>query len=394
MIEPPPSAKQPIRRANRPPGREAAWGLNGEARNNRAAQVASDLQQILSFASRELDRQTRVALSDQPIDNAAHHPIERPRKAADVHRDADIPAPAPIAQARRLHSIPGPPISNWRDGLLSNGPWLVSATLSGLIAVEFARAAMTLFGGTPPPSPLPAVALNTRALERPGVDVRSIVAAQLFGILAAEPSSQDPGGAPRTASNLLLAGTLATENPKSGLAIIVSDTAPAEVYEVGASVGGASLHSVYRDRVILSRNGRLETLVLPKLSLKGRPAAPPDSPPRMAESSEPGGVDTGKALTAADLLRTAASVGPDGRLLGFRVFPNGNHVPSFVKSGLRGGDLLVAVNGTSMQDQDRQTGKEILEGLNAPGTVTVTVEHNGERRDVTLYAPEDSSPSE
>jgi len=381
MIEPPPSAKQPIRRANRPPGRDASWGLKGDARNNRAAQLANDLQQILSFASRELNRQTRVA------DKPAYSPVESPRKAAVVQRHPEIPA-------QRSHSMPAQQLAAWREGLLRNGPWLVSATLSGLIAVEFARASMTLLGGTPPPAPLPAVATNARALERPGVDVRSIVAAQLFGVFAADASSQDPSGAPRTAANLLLAGTLATENPKTGLAIIVSDTAPAEVYEVGASVGGASLHSVYRDRVILSRNGRLETLVLPKLSLKGRTAAPADSPPRMAESNQPAGLDTGKALTAADLVRTSASVGPDGRLLGFRVFPNGNHVPSFVKSGLRGGDLLVAVNGTSMQDQDRQTGKEILEGLSASGTVTVTIEHNGERRDVTLYAPEDSAPSD
>jgi type II secretory pathway component PulC len=81
-------------------------------------------------------------------------------------------------------------------------------------------------------------------------------------------------------------------------------------------------------------------------------------------------------------------------LRGFRVFPNGNRVASFDKSGLRGGDLLVAVNGASMLDLDRQTGKEILNGLSTPGTVTVTIERNGERRDVTLNALEDASPAE
>jgi general secretion pathway protein C len=389
MIEPPPSAKQPIRRGNRLPGREAQWTVNGDARNNRAAQLANDLQQILSFASRELNRQTRAALSDQSIEPPAHGPIESLVKA-DVRRETQPPE----MQTRRFRSMPVPRIGVWRDGLLRNGPWLVSATLSGLIAVEFARASMTLFGGTPPPAPLPAAAMNARALERPVIDVRSIVAAQLFGVFAADPSSQDPSGSPRTAANLLLAGTLATENPKTGLAIIISDTGPAEVYQVGASVGGASLQSVYRDRVILSRNGRLETLVLPKLSLKGKSATPPGPPSRMAESNEPDGLDAGKALTAADLLRTSASVGPDGRLRGFRVFPNGNRVASFDKSGLRGGDLLVAVNGASMLDLDRQTGKEILNGLSTPGTVTVTIERNGERRDVTLNALEDASPAE
>jgi type II secretory pathway component PulC len=43
---------------------------------------------------------------------------------------------------------------------------------------------------------------------------------------------------PESAANLVLAGTIATSDPKRGVAII-SDGGPAKVYSVGDNVGGA-----------------------------------------------------------------------------------------------------------------------------------------------------------
>jgi len=71
----------------------------------------------------------------------------------------------------------------------------------------------------------------------------------------------------------VLAGTIATEDPKRGVAII-SDGGPAKVYSVGDNVGGATLHSVYLDHVILDRGGVLETLLLPRLLGPGMNAPP------------------------------------------------------------------------------------------------------------------------
>jgi general secretion pathway protein C len=397
MIEPPQSATQPSLRGNRLPDRDADWGLNGDARINRAARLAIDLQQILAFADREYSRPDEPRPKDAKSNNAerrSDRPVESPL-AAEVHRRIENALDS--IQLESTHPeetpIPFPHMAAWRQGLVRRGPWLVSAALCALIAIDLARASMTLFFGGLPRAALPTDAIVTRAPARPAVDVRSIVAAQLFGVFAADPGSQDPSGTPQVADHLLLAGTLATENPKTGLAII-SDTGPAEVYKVGASVGSASLQSVYRDRVILSRNGRLETLALPKpSSSKGKPAAAAPAAPYIAESDDPANVDAGKGRTAADIMRTSATLRPDGKLRGFRIYPNGNRT-AFDKSGLRGGDLLVAVNGTSLQDQDRKTGQEMLNTMAASGTATLTIERNGERRDVTVYAPDDSSPSD
>jgi type II secretory pathway component PulC len=110
-------------------------------------------------------------------------------------------------------------------------------------------------------------------------------------------------------AHLLLAGTLATENPNTGLAII-RDTGPAAVYEVGASVGGAYLQSVYRDRVILSRDGRLETLALPKQSVgKGKPAAAAAAVPAAPDVMR--GKLNRKAFDSSGLRRDVTAYAPD-----------------------------------------------------------------------------------
>jgi hypothetical protein len=53
--------------------------------------------------------------------------------------------------------------------------------------------------------------------------------------------------------------------PRLGYAIIGESSAAAKVYAVGKTItGGTKLHSVYPDRAILDRGGKLEALLLPK----------------------------------------------------------------------------------------------------------------------------------
>jgi general secretion pathway protein C len=268
-----------------------------------------------------------------------------------------------------------------------NPPLLVSLVLGVLIIVELGRASVLLVGGHQARAGEPTPVHNAAAPQRPSVDVNDILAAHLFGVFVEDTNTQDPARARPTTANLSLAGTIATDDPKHGLAII-GDAGPARVYKVGDSVGGASLHSVYLDHVILNRSGRLESLVLPRLLLakggsvdRGAPAS------STAESSEPESAEAPKSPTTADVMRTGFSTGPDGKLRGFRVFPSGDRA-AFDKSGLRAGDLVVAVNGTSLQDQDRRAAGNILNTLNASGQATVTIERNGQRRDVTITAPQ------
>src|SRR6202044_2000637 len=161
----------------------------------------------------------------------------------------------------------------WLSRLQGDGPRLLSWVLAVLIAVELARIAISLLSGGPVKSPQPVLTTPVPLTRHAGVDVQSVISAHLFGVATIDPSTQDPDNAPQSTANLVLAGTIATQDPKRGVAII-SDGGPSKVYSVGDNVGGASLHSVYLDHVILDRGGALESLILPRLmgpGMHGRP---------------------------------------------------------------------------------------------------------------------------
>lgn len=268
----------------------------------------------------------------------------------------------------------------------SYAPLVVSLILGILIAADLTRASRLLLSAAPAMAQAPSLVRSGRPSQRAAFDVHDIVAAHLFGE-AADPSNQDPASAPQTTANLLLAGTLAAENPRHGIAIISID-GRSTLYRVGETVADGELHSVYRDRVVLRRRGIFESLVFPKLRL----AKPSDGTPVTAAASSAGPAPragptaqaAGAKPNAGDEVRGAASASPDGKLRGFRIFPNGNP-KVFADSGVHPGDLVVAVNGASMEGQDRKTGQEIFDSLKTASQATLTVvDRAGARRDVTL----------
>src|SRR4029077_8593305 len=160
----------------------------------------------------------------------------------------------------------------WLSRLQGNGPKLASLGLAALIGVELVRVMVSTFGGGPVRSPQPVMANTAARAPRAGFDAQSLASAHLFGAAPVD-SGQDPNNIPESAANLVLAGTIATSDPKRAVAII-SDGGPAKVYSVGDNVGGASLLPVYLDRVILDRGGALETLPLPRMLGPGVHAPP------------------------------------------------------------------------------------------------------------------------
>jgi type II secretory pathway component PulC len=64
----------------------------------------------------------------------------------------------------------------------------------------------------------------------------------------------------------------------------------------------------------------------------------------------------------------------------------GNAQP-FEASGLHSGDLVVAINGTSLENQDRGTGQAMFNSIKSSSQTTLTVERNGVRQIVTVNAP-------
>jgi general secretion pathway protein C len=274
----------------------------------------------------------------------------------------------------------------WLSRLQGNGPRLVSLGLAVLIAVELARIAISLLSGGPVKSPQPVLASVAPRAQHPGLDIQNVVSAHLFGIAAPDPSTQDPANAPQSTANLVLAGTIATQDPKRGVAII-SDGGPAKVYSVGDNVGGATLHSVYLDHVILDRGGALETLLLPRLLGPGM-NGPPVVRRSGADPRTVAAVDNIRRLVQQDpsildqVMRTVPSYdNAAGRLRGFRAYPGRNR-QIFNKLGLKPGDLVTAINGTALDDPQRS--QEVFNTIQTSDHVTVTVERGGQKQDITL----------
>ena len=279
----------------------------------------------------------------------------------------------------------GTPTNEWLSRLQGNGPNLVSLVLAALIAVELARIAVSFLSG-PVKSPQPLIASTAQTRQHPAVDIQSVVSAHLFGIAKADPSTQDPANAPLSSANLVLAGTIATEDPKHGIAII-SDGGPSKVYSVGQNVNGATLHSVYLDHVILDRGGTLETLLLPR-QLAGDRNRP--SPVRRigADPRTAAAVDNIRRMVQQDpglldqVMRTVPSYdNAAGKLRGFRAYPGRNRA-IFNKLGLKPGDLVTAINGQALDDPQRS--QEVFNTIQTSDHVTVTLERGGQKQDITL----------
>ncbi|MBX5460260.1 MAG: type II secretion system protein GspC [Steroidobacteraceae bacterium] len=279
-----------------------------------------------------------------------------------------------------LENLPAP--QRWREIVLVHGPRIATWVLALALGVQAALIVTDLTGGNaanPAASSAPAAPPPPPA---PRVNVAAIANSGLFG--AAKPAAvANAADAPRTSIPLVLTGIIAANDPRQGLAILGENAASTKVYAVGDTVpGGVKLHSVLNDKVILDRNGTLESLTLPRQST-GAPAAPPpvarlptESPVvdrmRQLVSSQPG--------ILSDIMRPQP-VFAQGKQRGYRVYPGRNR-QAFIRLGLRPGDLVTAINGTPLDDPAR--GQEIFATLGSSSEALVTVVRNGRQQDVPL----------
>jgi type II secretory pathway component PulC len=93
------------------------------------------------------------------------------------------------------------------------------------------------------------------------LNVGQVVAAHLFGQVAADPSKVVP-----TTLSLQLVGTWADSSPGAGMALVrEADGAPQRLVHVGEELpGGARLREVYGRRIVFERDGKYEDLAFPE----------------------------------------------------------------------------------------------------------------------------------
>jgi general secretion pathway protein C len=278
----------------------------------------------------------------------------------------------------------------WLDRASRTVPQALSIVLVVAIAWQLVQLTWMLLDrkaqDTPLPEPAPVAAPIAR---NQGPDIDAIANTHIFGEAQAE--QQSVADAPQTQMNLLLSAVFATNDPEKGLAIIGESAASANVYSVGDAVRpGTKLHAVYPDRVILDRSGKLEALALPTQSLAGvqiSQAAAPARPAGQFQENLRRIAETNPSAFA-EIIRPQP-VFANGVQRGYRVYPGRNR-QQFARLGLQPGDLVLAINGTPLDDPQR--GIEIFNTIGSSDRVTVTVERNGQSQDLSLNTAQVSLP--
>jgi general secretion pathway protein C len=270
---------------------------------------------------------------------------------------------------------------DWRSNALARAPQVVTFLLALALAAQLALIVVSITSRsrqTVPPS-------GATAPPVAQLDIGGLVNAHLFGNAVVQNTNGDGANAPPSSMPLVLAGLLATEDPKEGMAIIGESAAAAKVVAVGQQVpGGATLHSVYNDRAVIDRNGALESVLLPRRTAGSLTGAPP--PPVAAAPPNDAAIDRMRRLVSDDPNLIGQVMRPQpvfagGKMRGFRVYPGANR-QAFARIGLRAGDLVTAINGTPLDDKDRA--QEIFSTLNSSTDARVTVTRNGRQQELVL----------
>jgi len=268
-------------------------------------------------------------------------------------------------------------------------PIWVSLTLVVLIAYYLARVMWLLYPSTdaalwsPPQLPAPGQAM-AGANASSATSYLAIVEAHLFGSASATdaPAVVETEDAPDTRLNLKLRAAVSATDDEVAHAIIADGSGNEQVYFIKSSIpGGATLHRVHPDRVILNRGGVLETLRLPR-DFEGTAAATPRTAARSTQNRQNNVQQllNDNAANFAEIIRPQPFM-PNGQLKGYRVFPGRNR-QQFIALGLRPGDLVTSVNG--MQLNNPAQGMDVFRSLGNSSQINVTVERAGKQQELTL----------
>lgn len=210
--------------------------------------------------------------------------------------------------------------------------------------------------------------------------------------------------APETRLSINLTGIVAVSNDdKAGIAIIESQGRQIS-YLVEEVIQGtrAEVAQILPDRVILSVNGRFETLMLDGLDFSKKVSMPvlaareaQDMGPQKIEQSElqinatadpdvkEAIIETREELLSEpgklfDYIRVSQAMS-DGELIGYRLSP-GKEPALFKQMGLQNNDLAVAINGYQLTDL--QQAMAAINELRNTSDATITIERDGEQIDV------------
>jgi len=247
--------------------------------------------------------------------------------------------------------IANPRVRQWLPGVL-NGGFLLLLTAS--------LAQWTWLVIKPPLPPL-VLTPPTPSSQQNTFSLQPLLAAHLFGQVSQELAGGRLDNLPISSLNLVLTGVIASAS--GGYALISVNGQPQEPFGIGQTVtGDAALQAVYPDRVVIQRNGVLESLMLEgaektPMDLLTTPAAayrPPAASGNIVQETGANRYTVEREQLAAqmrtpDFLRQATMVPSKGGGFQMQQIQAGS---LYEKLGLRAGDVIKSVNGTPVNSAE------------------------------------------
>jgi len=232
--------------------------------------------------------------------------------------------------------------------------WLPGVLNGGILLLLTASLAQWTWLVVKPPLPPLVLAPPTPSAQQNTFSLQPLLAAHLFGQVSQELRGGRLENLPISSLNLVLTGVIASAS--GGYALISVNGQPQEPFAVGQTVtAGAELQAVYPDRVVIRRNGVLESLLLEGAEKNSaeqwtQPAAtyrPPSTPGNIVQETGANRYTVGREQLAAqmrtpDFLRQATMI--PSKSGGFQV----QQIQAgglYEKLGLRAGDVIKVVNG-------------------------------------------------
>tara|TARA_R110000764_G_scaffold48044_1_gene106853 strand:- start:12090 stop:12956 length:867 start_codon:yes stop_codon:yes gene_type:complete len=243
----------------------------------------------------------------------------------------------------------------------------------------------------PAPSALGYPASNSEAAE----EIPGFRELARLSVLGRAPAADGPVvvSAPDTKLSWTLKGVLSDPDPRRSAAILATQGQPEKLYRVGAQLPGqVRLDQVLGDRVMLVRDGQLETLRLKRNELgtstrsPSRKTALPttDSNVTLAPDGQLARIDRTAWLNDPQRFMEVISATPvmvDGAMYGLEVTPSRN-VREFEAAGLKPGDVITDVDGTPIADIEDY--RDILKEMTDASSVSISLERDGEPMNITI----------
>lgn len=270
--------------------------------------------------------------------------------------------------------ITNPRVRQWLPGILNGGMLLLLTASLAQWTWLLVKPPLPPLVVAPPPPPVPA---NTFSLQ-------PLLAAHLFGQVSQELTGRRLDNLPISSLNLVLTGVIASG--AGGYALISVNGQPQEPFAVGQTItGGAVLQAVYSDRVVIGRNGALESLLL-----EGADNSQPPQDMVMPAVNRTAGIPTdivretganqymvardqlAAQMRTPDFLKQATLVpSSSGGFLVRQIQPNS----LYEKLGLRAGDVIKAVNGQPINTAE--DAMKLYQQLSSIGSVQMEVMRGG-----------------